>query len=112
MTLCKILFLRVWGTLLIVWECIVNAKYHSHHHNCALPNYGGIVAIRFGIIQRIGNWSFFSFNNHGSTVIFKNRKMEEDIPYPIKLPIAITMSTFFSTSEGQKLNIRYYTRNI
>lgn len=112
MTLGKKLLNKVWDTIIDGIGIYCQYGRSSHHHKHALPYYGRIAAIRFSIIQCIGNWSFLSFNNHASTVILEKNKMEKDIHHPIKLPVAVIMKhTVFSWGSPKDEN-KTYTLNI
>lgn len=111
MTLGKKLLNKVWGTFINSIGIRCQHGRLSHHHKHALPYYGGIAAIGFGIIQRVGNWSFLSFNNHASTVILEKSKMEKGIHHPIKLPLAVTMKhTFFNLRSPKAENKILYPK--
>lgn len=111
MTLGKKLLNKVWDTIIDSIGTYCQYGRSSHHHKHALPYYGRIAAIRFSIIQCIGNWSFLSFNNHASTVILEKNKMEKDIHHPIKLPIAVTMKhTVFNLRSPKDENKNLYSK--
>lgn len=92
-----------------IWYTLTESIWLSCQHwiqpeycNSTLPNYSGIVAIRFGIIERVGNWSFLPFNDHGSTEILGNDKMEEHTQHPLRLPTTVIMKHTFFNSKSLK----------
>lgn len=97
------LFNNVWYTFIESTWLSCQHQIQPEYSNSALPYYGGIAAIRFGIIHCVENRSFLSFNHHGSTEVLKNDKMEEHIHYRIKLPTAVIMNHTFFNSKSLKI---------